>query len=97
MPVHQTSIASRDFTALHIASYIGTTQDDVKKRLKDVQLLPESMHWVPRIRETMMCYLQRMMFLSTSKRTSFAALELTPCARKSMFETWRKESWGIVG
>jgi hypothetical protein len=46
MSVHQTSIASREFNALHIASYIGTTQDDVKKRLKDVQLLAESMHWV---------------------------------------------------
>jgi hypothetical protein len=77
MPVHQTSIASRDFNAVHIASYIGTTQDDVKKRLNDVHLLAESMHCVPRIQETMMCFLQRIMFLSTSKRTSVAALELT--------------------
>lgn len=62
MPVQQISIASRDCNALHIASYIGTTQDDVKKRLKDVQSLAESMHWVLRIRKTMICFLQRIMF-----------------------------------
>lgn len=75
MLVHQTSIASRDFNALHIASYLGTTQDDVKKRLKDVQPLAVCMRWVLNIRKTMICFLQRILLPSTSKRTSVAALK----------------------